>query len=473
MRSFLILGAAALAAASPASPAVDFDAVKAAPAPTATGPAVGVASQTGVYNAAAASASAVAAASAVASAQATASVAARGLEERTFCFWPFKCGSQASAATTSKCTTTSTPPVAHYPTATAAPTTSAATAATTSAPAPVITSASTGAVVPSTCTPVSWTNTFAFTSDTACPTPYEVGTYCGFINPEDPCAPQPDGYGPVSSPDTVDAFKANTELQQEALTAATPKGYQQTFQGLTAAVSANTYLGFYTLESYDTQTCANHCDSTDLCTGFNVYIERDPAWNPEQCSCADPTSISNYKCSLWGSGVDSAAATNTGDYRGSFQVVITGSNGYTQSTTSSSGTSPVATTPDVPSGWTNPKSCSGAVHDHPKTCLGSQVFKGPFDVSLCAKYADAQNAKNVASGKWGSSFTSFWNFFGYNSGKCDFFNAFMIKQDGVPVGTYCKLFTQQYQPAAATYKGGVSAGFSWSFESSWSFCSSK
>ena len=30
-------------------------------------------------------------------------------------------------------------------------------------------------------------------SSTACPTTPEAGTYCGFINPEDPCAPQPDG----------------------------------------------------------------------------------------------------------------------------------------------------------------------------------------------------------------------------------------------------------------------------------------
>lgn len=34
------------------------------------------------------------------------------------------------------------------------------------------------------------------TSGQACPTQPEAGTYCGFINPEDPCAPQPDGYGP-------------------------------------------------------------------------------------------------------------------------------------------------------------------------------------------------------------------------------------------------------------------------------------
>lgn len=36
-------------------------------------------------------------------------------------------------------------------------------------------------------------------SSTACPTVPEAGTYCGFINPEDPCAPQPDGQSLISS----------------------------------------------------------------------------------------------------------------------------------------------------------------------------------------------------------------------------------------------------------------------------------
>merc|ERR1712014_569546 len=32
------------------------------------------------------------------------------------------------------------------------------------------------------------------TAGQACPTTPEDGTYCGFINPQDPCAAQPDGY---------------------------------------------------------------------------------------------------------------------------------------------------------------------------------------------------------------------------------------------------------------------------------------
>lgn len=55
---------------------------------------------------------------------------------------------------------------------------------------PTSTPASVYVSVPTTCTPVSWTNTNTYTSVTACSTAIEVGTYCGFINPEDPCASQ-------------------------------------------------------------------------------------------------------------------------------------------------------------------------------------------------------------------------------------------------------------------------------------------
>lgn len=463
MRSAVLLGAAALVAASPAPQALDLNAVHNAPAPT--GPAFGVEKQVSVYNTAAAAASATAAASSIASAEATAAVPEkRSLDKRTFCWW-FWCP-QASS-NTGNGQNTAQPSNTGYgqnppqPTNTGYPTipvtttaTAVQTTTTVAASSPVPTS--TG-VVPSTCTPVSWTNTFAFTTATDCAKPFEQGTFCGFINPEDPCAPQPDGYGPKAKVDTADGFLADDSLHKIAKSAQDPNGYASTFKDLNAAVNANTYLGFETLKSYDVDACAAHCDNTDLCTSFNIYLERDPAWNPEQCSCPVPSSITNYKCSYWGSGVTADAAVNQGQNRtGGFQVVITGSNGYTKANT---------TTPVTPSGCTKPKKC-GAVHDHPRTSLGQHFFPGPFDVSLCSKYAQAQNAKNVASSFW-----SKWStYFGYNPGKCNFFNAFMIKEDGIPKGTYCKLFAQQYEPAAATYQPGKQGSSFYDIETSWSYC---
>jgi hypothetical protein len=247
----------------------------------------------------------------------------------------------------------------------------------------------------------------------------------------------------VSNPDTPAAFKANKELHTLATSAATPKGYTNTFKDLNAAVSANTYLGFKTLKSYDVQGCAAACDNTKLCTGFNVYIERDPAWNPDNCSCGLPKSTTNFKCSLWGSGVDASAATNFGQGRGQFEVVIVGSNGYSKTETYE---------PATPPHWTSPGKCSG-IHNHPKDAIGSMVFKGPFDISLCAGFADAHNKKNQGGKK-----------------ECKFFNAFLLKEDGKPVGTYCKLFTKTYQPNEVDYKHGFSNKYD--FETSYG-CSKK
>lgn len=114
------------------------------------------------------------------------------------------------------------------------------------------------------------------TAPGACATQPEAGTDCGFINPLDPCAPQPDGYGPVPSPDTPAAFLADPELHALAQNApATVPSidntqYTQVFKDLNAGVSAQSYLSLFTLDSYDVEKCAAFCDCTELCTAFNM-----------------------------------------------------------------------------------------------------------------------------------------------------------------------------------------------------------
>lgn len=116
------------------------------------------------------------------------------------------------------------------------------------------------------------------TASGACPTTPEAGTYCGFINPEDPCSPQPDGYGPVPSPDTADAFLQDPKLHSMAQAAPTVvpstgnTQYTQVFKDLKGATSAQSYLGLRTLKEYDVKTCAAFCDCTELCTAFNMYV---------------------------------------------------------------------------------------------------------------------------------------------------------------------------------------------------------
>lgn len=438
MRSFAFIGAAALVAANPAPAPQNFNAanVAAIPVTVTRGAPVGVgpAQVTGAYNQAQAVATAQAAAAGATQAAANSKRDVQ-VEKRTLClFFPKLC-SKPSPSKPASTPTATPPPYSVAPVTTAAPTN----------------------VVPSSCTPVSWTNTWAFTSDPACPTAIEVGTYCGFINPLDPCAPQPAAYGPPTVPDTPEAFEANPVYHKMAQDAKTPSGYEQTFKDLDASVNANSYLAYKILESYDVAGCAKYCDDTKLCEGFNIYIERDPAWNPDQCSCQNPSSIAQYKCSIFGSGVEKDAAVNKGETRDEFEVVIVGSNGYQKQ----------ATPPPPPSGWNNPQDCGGKLHDKPQYCLGQQSFPGPFDASLCAAYAAAQNAVNVKAGLISTVITFIQGMFGYSPAKCVQFQAAELIHEGSAWGTHCRLFTKSFDHLQANLDISVNA--EWGCKKSFTF----
>jgi hypothetical protein len=176
-------------------------------------------------------------------------------------------------------------------------------------------------------------------SDAPCPTQPEAGTYCGFINPEDPCAPQPGGLGPQIQPDTVTAFKQYQPFQYMSLNNTYVPNYTTVYTNLTAAAQRNNYLGMYYLPTYAASSCAEKCNELSNCNSFNIYVERDPSQNPTKNDstaptvwgywCPNPPSITNYVCALWGDGIYNTSATNRGQYRGAdFQVAIVGSNGF-------------------------------------------------------------------------------------------------------------------------------------------------
>ncbi|CAD0083593.1 unnamed protein product [Aureobasidium vineae] len=176
-------------------------------------------------------------------------------------------------------------------------------------------------------------------SDAPCPTTPEAGTYCGFVNPEDPCAPQPGGQGPSVVPDTVSAFTHYTPFQSMSLNNTYTPGYTSIFTNLTAAANLNNYLGLNYLDTYSPSACAAKCNEAANCTSFNVYIERDPSQNPTKNDssaptvwgywCPNPPSITNFVCALWADAMYNSSATNHGQYRGGdFEVVIVGSNGF-------------------------------------------------------------------------------------------------------------------------------------------------
>lgn len=207
-----LLSAAALAgivSASPAPQQLDFAQISAAPSVQAgpTGVALNqtVSLQTSVQ------------VTTVATAAASGTSSKRDLEKRTFglvgntinnlnCLFLRQCGSQSSgsssqAAKSTSCSSSSTiakasatvapvvisSSVAVVPIAvSASAVVSVAISSSTSAPVVAHTSAASATIQTS-------SGTTTTSSSTECPTQIEEGTYCGFINPEDPCSPQPGG----------------------------------------------------------------------------------------------------------------------------------------------------------------------------------------------------------------------------------------------------------------------------------------
>ncbi|KAG9843293.1 hypothetical protein KCU98_g3438, partial [Aureobasidium melanogenum] len=501
---------AGLAASSPAPQQLDFNQLAAAPT-VQTAPVLnGISNQTVTISSSAIAQSISAAVSTTATAVSTAPaqvVNKRSVEKRDLyswwnCFWfGYQCGTSSSAATTTsstvKSTSTSSTKTSSSSSSKAVSTSSSSSSSSKSS------SSSSSAAASSTSSGSATVNTVSGTSSstTACPTTPEEGTYCGFINPEDPCAPQPDGYGPKVTPDTVSAFLAYAPFHSMASAAPTVvpsnntavgagNAYQQTFLDLNASSSANSYLGLYTLTSYSVADCAAHCDSTSLCTAFNIYIERDPSQNPSKNDstaptvwgyyCPNPSSITNYKCTLWGSNLDASTATNQGGWREDFDVVVTASNGYdatnttlppnvidtTNSTSSAtsvvssvlSSATPVSSSSTSSSAvasatassgptWSSPKTCGGKAINAPNYWMGSKFYPGPFNPQVCADYASYQHALNkqaaIAAGQ--SYFTP-----------CNSFNAYYLHKNGIPHGTYCALYDASISTSYATYTGGWS-----------------
>ncbi|CAD0106524.1 unnamed protein product, partial [Aureobasidium uvarum] len=143
------------------------------------------------------------------------------------------------------------------------------------------------------------------------------------------CVQQPlVNIGHVTLPDTAAAFASDLWYGVQALTAILPTGYVQTFSNLTASNSADQYVGFTLMNSYDVAGCGQKCTAMDGCNSFNIYYERDPQYDPSVAGCANPPSTVNVKCVFWGGAVTADNANNFGQMRDGFNVVIAGSNGY-------------------------------------------------------------------------------------------------------------------------------------------------
>ncbi|KAF4549282.1 Hypothetical protein D9617_22g066270 [Elsinoe fawcettii] len=253
------------------------------------------------------------------------------------------------------------------------------------------------------------------------------------------CDPQPTGakYAPTVSTDTPTAFTNNAAFSSLAVNAPVPTGYIQRFTNLKASNNAYGYMGFTTLDTYDTKLCAKKCSAIKGCSAFNIYFERAPSVDPAP-ACANPKSVTLIKCVYWGSTINTENAVNSGQWRNQFQVVIAGSNGYE---------SGIATPP----GYNTPVALNAAINAPYDTFgfdsyMGVALFNsGPFDLKLCADACTMKSQYALAHPPTDGSPVI----------TCQFFNTYIIYVNNTqnPQGQYCAMYSQSWPAKYATNTG--------------------
>ncbi|GME23513.1 hypothetical protein GTA08_BOTSDO05634 [Neofusicoccum parvum] len=250
------------------------------------------------------------------------------------------------------------------------------------------------------------------------------------------------GAGPVvtSSPS---AWVSDPALTTLALQAATPTNYvaASNFQNLQGAAQQMGYLTVHTLDEYSPAACAAYCDSEDLCQGFNVYLERDPSAEPSCTDGGDPDSITTIACTLYSFHVAASKATNTGQWRDNFHVVITGSNGYNKADTKLS--SPTMTTID---GFKAPQDFGDAAVNAPKyndfdSYITYKTYTDAYDPRICAKACTTQTKYNKDTAVNGE----------YKA--CNYFVAYVLAKNDEPQGLFCSLYSLPWSRTYAVNTG--------------------
>ncbi|KAK6006827.1 hypothetical protein QM012_005835 [Aureobasidium pullulans] len=246
---------------------------------------------------------------------------------------------------------------------------------------------------------------------------------------------------PTYSPDTPAAFASNPDFASIASSAPVPTGYTNTFTNANASNSAYGYLGFTTLSTFDSTKCAAKCNAIYGCLSFNLYFERDPSVDPGfgASGCENPPSVTYIKCVFWGGPVSRSNANNYGQYRNQFQVLIAGSNGYTNNTIAN-----IAGYSDAIYYGTHAIDAPLDAQGY-NTFITSKIFTGPFDARLCAAACDAQTQYAIDNPSAD----------GTPAKKCQFFNTYILNlnDNKHPQGQYCALYTEVWPSKYATSSG--------------------
>ncbi|KAL9095300.1 MAG: hypothetical protein Q9165_002557 [Trypethelium subeluteriae] len=290
------------------------------------------------------------------------------------------------------------------------------------------------------------------TSDPVVTDPGSTEDKRSLVQRDTACGAYPKGSAPATTPDTDVAFQSNSNYSSLAQNAQIPQGYNLSFSNLGGATQSPSYLGYYTLTSYNTIKCQEYCDAAPGCSSFNVYIERDPSINPAD-ACPNPSSTANYKCSLFGAPTCDDMATNVGQYRDQFHVVIAGSNGYNK-----------VAAPPAQTNFTGPTELGGAIQaplnaQGKDTYLGMRLFS-IYDPSQCAAVCQSTTAydkKHLVDSNG-------------NYAACNFFNTYILSKNNNVVGMYCSMYSQVWGKSYSTNIGQYdSAGNHYTVSSSYSY----
>ncbi|KAI6711413.1 hypothetical protein JHW43_006074 [Diplocarpon mali] len=280
------------------------------------------------------------------------------------------------------------------------------------------------------------------------------------------CAVQSAGTGTqVSTPDdSADSFLKWQPFKDNAAAAAlpanVPQGYSLAFSNLEGSSQTVSYLGFQTISKYDPVTCASYCDQLDGCIAFNLYYERDPSEDPNVTDCPNPPSVTNIKCVRWGVQINKTTATNVGETRDSFKVVISGSNGYNKDAA-----------PKSQAGFSGPMSLGGAINapndpvTNTNTYMGYKFFTfaqvGTFanGVSACTAACTAQTAYNARHPPATPAKPSI----------CNQAVVYVLSQNNQPQGIYCSMYTEQWAANYGTNSGQYRGSDYWSVSQAYAY----
>ncbi|KAH0367728.1 hypothetical protein KCU65_g4462, partial [Aureobasidium melanogenum] len=206
-----------------------------------------------------------------------------------------------------------------------------------------------------------------------------------------------------------------------------PSGYTPAFVNLQGSTQANGYLTYKTLSTYDPQQCTSACDKISSCQFANIYYERDPDSNN------NPVDV--IKCALYSMPQTNCTATNMGQWRGSFHVMVTGSNGYNK-----------AAAPKTPAGYSLqslPAAVNAPVYDDVGQWRFIQpVYLNSYDPALCAAACDKQTAWDKSQATDDCNYKT-----------CVYANMYVLSQDGIPKTVVCALYTEGVDSSYATNYG--------------------